>query len=73
MDTQEPYARLELSDEEMRALGYKVVDILVDHLEQMHEQPITRKASRPAMIGNDDTMREVEYLSKNNQRNGGFT
>lgn len=41
--------RLELSSEEMRDLGYKVVDMLVEHFEQLRKKPVTRKASRAAM------------------------
>jgi aromatic-L-amino-acid decarboxylase len=40
---------LELSSEEMRDLGYKVIDILVEHFEQVCEKPVTRKASRAVM------------------------
>jgi glutamate/tyrosine decarboxylase-like PLP-dependent enzyme len=37
---------LELSAEEMRALGYRVIDMLVDHVSQLSEKPVTRKESR---------------------------
>lgn len=40
---------LTLSPEEMRAMGYRVVDMLIEHFEQVREQPVTRKASRPAL------------------------
>lgn len=40
---------LELSSEEMRNLGYRVVDMLIEHFEQVRGKPVTRKASRPAM------------------------
>jgi glutamate/tyrosine decarboxylase-like PLP-dependent enzyme len=33
----------------MRALGYRVIDLLVEHLTTLPEKPVTRKASRPAM------------------------
>lgn len=37
---------LELSAEEMRALGYQVVDLLVDHFAGIHDEPVGRKAGR---------------------------
>ncbi len=33
----------------MRALGYRVIDMLVDHFEQLPEKPVTRKGSRPEL------------------------
>jgi aromatic-L-amino-acid decarboxylase len=39
-------ARLELSTEEMRELGYRVVDVLVDHFEQLPAKPATRRVTR---------------------------
>ena len=44
-----PDARLELSGDEMRALGYRVVDILVEHFEQLRDKPVTRKTDRPTL------------------------
>jgi glutamate/tyrosine decarboxylase-like PLP-dependent enzyme len=47
-------ARLELSAEEMRALGHQVVDLLVDHFAGIHSSPVGRKGRRPeleAMLG----------------------
>jgi aromatic-L-amino-acid/L-tryptophan decarboxylase len=41
-----PEATLELSGEEMRTLGYRVVDILVEHFEQLRDKPVTRKSDR---------------------------
>lgn len=37
---------LDLSKEEMRALGYAVVDLLVDHFAAIHEAPVGAKGSR---------------------------
>jgi len=37
---------LELSAEEMRAVGYQVVDLLVDHFAGIHDELVGRKASR---------------------------
>ncbi len=37
---------LTLSPDEMRALGYRVVDMLVEHLEALPNKPVTRKSSR---------------------------
>ncbi len=42
-------ARLELSAEEMRALGHQVVDLLVDHFAGMHSTPVGRKGQRPEL------------------------
>ncbi|MFN8372496.1 MAG: pyridoxal-dependent decarboxylase [Anaerolineae bacterium] len=44
-----PNRRLELSRDEMRALGYKVVDMIVDHVEALPEKPATRTATRQEM------------------------
>jgi aromatic-L-amino-acid/L-tryptophan decarboxylase len=49
MDKTSANARLELTPEEMRALGYRVVDMLVEHFAQIREKQVTRKASREAM------------------------
>lgn len=40
---------LTLSHEEMQSLGYRVVDMLIEHFEQIREQPVTNKASRPVL------------------------
>ena len=40
---------LELSAEEMRALGRQVVDLLVDHFAGIHDEPVGRKAGRPEL------------------------
>ncbi len=37
---------LQLSSEEMRAFGYRVIDLLVGHVEEQHDGPIGRKAGR---------------------------
>lgn len=37
-------SRIELSREEMRALGYRVIDILVEHFATLHDQPVGAKA-----------------------------
>jgi glutamate/tyrosine decarboxylase-like PLP-dependent enzyme len=41
--------KLELSPDEMRQLGYRVVDLLVEHFVSLSEKPVVRKASRPEM------------------------
>jgi aromatic-L-amino-acid decarboxylase len=45
LNNSEP-GRLELSAEEMRALGHQVIDLLVDHFSGMHQEPVGRKAAR---------------------------
>jgi aromatic-L-amino-acid decarboxylase len=42
---------LHLSGEEMRALGYRVIDMLVDHFEELPGKPVTRKGSRADLEG----------------------
>ena len=49
MSNRLPDARLELSGEEMRTLGYRVVDILVEHFEQLRDKPVTCKSDRPTL------------------------
>jgi glutamate/tyrosine decarboxylase-like PLP-dependent enzyme len=44
--TQQPNNLLELSREQMRALGYRVIDQLVEHFASLPEKPVTRMASR---------------------------
>ncbi len=45
----QPNPKLSLSSQEMRALGYRVVDILVEHFAGLPDKPVTRKADREAM------------------------
>jgi hypothetical protein len=40
---------LTLTADEMRALGYQVIDMLVQHFETLPEKPVTRKADRATM------------------------
>ncbi len=63
---------LRLSAEEMRKLGYEVIDALVEHFEELPSKPVTRKANRsalekrlrkpPPMEGSDagDVLRELQ-------------
>jgi aromatic-L-amino-acid decarboxylase len=65
---------LHLSSGEMRKLGYQVVDVLIDHFEDLPNKPVTRRADRPTldkelrkpppMKGNDpeDVLREVQRV-----------
>jgi aromatic-L-amino-acid decarboxylase len=46
---EESRSTLELSSDEMRGMGYKVVDMLVEHFEQARDLPVTRMASRAEM------------------------
>ena len=41
--------RLQLPPEEMRKLGYRVVDLLVEHAAGLHREPVGRKGSRPEL------------------------
>ncbi len=41
--------RLELSVDEMRSLGYQVIDMLVDHFEQLEHKPTARRVDRTAL------------------------
>ena len=47
--------KLELSPEEMRTLGYRVVDLIADHFSRMSEKPVGAKGDpavlRPALLG----------------------
>jgi aromatic-L-amino-acid decarboxylase len=68
---------LRLSEEEMRKLGYQVVEVLIEHFENLPNKPVTRRADRqtldkelrkpPPVEGSDpeDVLREVrrEVLS----------
>ena len=40
---------LNLSREEMRALGYRVVDMLIEHFETLPAKPVTRRADRATL------------------------
>jgi aromatic-L-amino-acid/L-tryptophan decarboxylase len=40
---------LELSRQEMQSLGYKVVDILTEHFENLRNLPVTRKSDRSTL------------------------
>jgi aromatic-L-amino-acid decarboxylase len=40
---------LTLSPEEMRAMGYRVVDMLVEHVETLVDKPLTRKSDRATL------------------------
>jgi glutamate/tyrosine decarboxylase-like PLP-dependent enzyme len=37
---------LTLSHEQMQALGYRIVDLIIEHMERLPEQPATRRGSR---------------------------
>src|SRR5687768_1604594 len=41
--------RIELSPDEMRALGHRVVDLMVDHVASLPGQPVAGTASRAEM------------------------
>src|SRR6478609_6191932 len=42
-------ARLELSAEEMRSFGYRVVDLLADHFSKMASEPVGTKLDRSTL------------------------
>lgn len=44
-----PDGALRLSGDEMRKLGYQVIDALVEHFEELPDKPVTRNANRPAL------------------------
>ena len=44
-----PEKELSLSQKQMRALGYHVVDMLVEHFSSLPHKPVTRKASHAQM------------------------
>jgi aromatic-L-amino-acid decarboxylase len=46
MDDRKP---LTLSSEEMRAMGYRVVDMIVEHLETLNDKPLTRRSDRATL------------------------
>jgi hypothetical protein len=41
-----PAGALSLTDAEMRELGYRVVDLVVDHVAGIREEPAARRGSR---------------------------
>ena len=41
--------RIQLPPEEMRRLGYRVVDLLVEHFAHLHDDPVGRKGERPEL------------------------
>ena len=51
MNHEPPNTRLSLSSEEMRALGYRVIDMIVEHVETMPEKPVghAHKGARPGL------------------------
>ncbi len=51
MNHEPPNTRLRLSREEMRALGYRVIDMLVEHVETLPEKPVTHahQGARPRL------------------------
>ena len=40
---------LSLSHDEMQTLGYRIVDMLIEHFEQVREQSVTNRATRPTL------------------------
>ena len=44
-----PDARLELSPDEMRAMGYRVVDLVVEHFAGLHDAPVHGAESRATL------------------------
>ncbi len=68
-----PNTRLELSKEEMRSLGYRVIDLLVEHTSTLSEQTVSRVGSREAMeasihqplpIDGEDPVGLLDFLSE---------
>ena len=45
----DPALKLDLSEQEMRELGYHVIDTLVAHLTSLPDQPVTKVSSRKAL------------------------
>ena len=41
--------RLQLSKEQMQALGYRIVDLLVDHFEHLSDSPVAGRGTRPLL------------------------
>lgn len=46
MNEEKFFDSLQLSPEKMQSLGYKVVDLLVEHFTGLRDKPVTRKAAR---------------------------
>ena len=44
-----PDANLQLSSDDMRSLGYRIVDMLVSHFETLPDKPVSHVATRSAM------------------------
>ncbi len=49
MNDSELTQRLQLSKEQMQALGYRIVDLLTDHFERLSNIPVAGKGSRPLL------------------------
>ncbi|HLZ62305.1 MAG TPA: aminotransferase class I/II-fold pyridoxal phosphate-dependent enzyme [Ktedonosporobacter sp.] len=45
----QPNEQLQLSREEMRELGYQVVDMLIDHIEHLQDMPLANKVERATL------------------------
>ncbi|MGH8593537.1 MAG: pyridoxal phosphate-dependent decarboxylase family protein, partial [Gammaproteobacteria bacterium] len=45
-DGHESTSPLEMSPEEMRQLGYRVIEMIIEHFEQLRDKPVTRVADR---------------------------
>jgi aromatic-L-amino-acid decarboxylase len=65
---------ISLTNEEMRRLGYRVVDMIVDHLSDLREKPVSRKVERkdlerilrePVPETGDDIDRVIECVREN--------
>lgn len=41
--------KLTLSKEEMRTMGYRVIDMLIEHFDDLPQKPVTRKSDRPSL------------------------
>jgi len=46
MNNEQSNCHLRLSRDEMCALGYRVIDILVEHFEELPQKPVTRIPER---------------------------
>jgi len=67
MNNEQSNDHLRLSRDEMRALGYRVIDILVEHFDELPQKPVTRIAERAEM---ERRLREPllpEYLKEINR------
>jgi len=49
MNNEQNNYHLRLPRDEMRALGYRVIDILVEHFDELPQKPVTRIAERAEM------------------------